>query len=58
MEIPAEDLGSEKGMTILLAKLDGVFLKEEKCDCDCLTEKTVPCPCRTTLLTLSSDIIE
>ena len=30
MEIPAEDLDSENGMETLLAKLDSVFLKEEK----------------------------
>lgn len=30
MEIPAENLDSEDGMAVLLAKLDGVFLKEEK----------------------------
>lgn len=32
MEIPAEDLDSDSGMTTSMAKLDGVFLKEEK-DC-------------------------
>ncbi|KAL3048787.1 hypothetical protein OYC64_008293 [Pagothenia borchgrevinki] len=30
MEIPAEDLDSDDGMAKLLAKLDEVFLKEEK----------------------------
>ncbi len=30
MEIPAEDLDSDNGMATLMAKLDDVFLKEEK----------------------------
>lgn len=30
LEIPAEQLDSDNGMTTLLAKLDSVFLKEEK----------------------------
>lgn len=30
MEIPVEQLDSDNGMTTLLAKLDSVFLKEEK----------------------------
>lgn len=30
MEIPAEDLDRDKGMATLMAKLDGMFLKEEK----------------------------
>lgn len=30
MAIPAEQLDSDNGMTTLLAKLDSVFLKEEK----------------------------
>lgn len=31
MEIPAEDLDSDNGMATLMAKLDGVFIKEKNC---------------------------